>query len=84
MPAKKYKLYATESGWDNKNASLMEHFNFPNEAAPRYADKMTVENESSADHGKFIMPVVIDGPFDARDQFSSGVVEWNPEWNSLS
>ena len=83
MPAKRYKLYATENGWDTKHAALMAHFNMPNEVAQSYARKETVMNESSDDHGKFIMPVIQEGPFDARDQFSSGVVDWVDEWSNL-
>ena len=82
MPAKRYKLYATENGWDTKHAALMTHFSMPNDRATRYADKETVANESSDDHGKYIMPVIQEGPYDARNQFSSGVVTWNPEWNT--
>jgi len=81
MPAKRYKLYATESGWDTKHAALMTHFGMPNSRATKYADKETVANESSSDHGKYIMPVIQEGTYDARDQFSSGVVDWGSDWN---
>lgn len=82
MATKKYKLYATESGWDNKHASLMEHFGIPRGNTLRYAEKTTVQNSDSSDHGKYIMPVIQEGPYDARDQFSGSVVDWGSDWNT--
>ena len=77
---KKYKLYATESGWDNKHVSLMEHLGIPDGKTVRYALKTKVENPDSDDFGKFIMPVLTSGKWKCDDQFSSGVVDWQNDW----
>ena len=83
MATKKYKLYATESGWDNKHVSLMAHLGIPAGNNLRYAIKTTVQNPDSSDHGKFIKPVVTTGEWKCDDQFSSGVVNWNNDWDNL-
>ncbi len=81
---KKFKLYATQSGWDNKHASLMEHLGIPDGKTLRYAEKTTVENPASSDHGKFIIPVLTSGKWKCDDQFSGGVVDWQDDWNPPS
>ena len=83
MPVTKYKLYATENGWDNKNAELCSHLGIPSPGAKAYAQKETVENPESDDFGKFIMPVIMGGPFKCDDQFSSGVTDWKDDWTNL-
>ena len=83
MPVTKYKLYATESGWDNKNTELCSHLDLPGPGAAAYAQKETVENPESDDFGKFIMPVIMTGPFKCDAQFSSGVTDWKDDWNHL-
>ena len=77
---KQYKLYATESGWDTKHDALMNHLGIPDGTTLRYAEKTTVSNPENDDFGKFIMPVVGNGQWACDDQFSSGVVDWNPDW----
>ena len=81
MKTKKYKLYATESGWDNKHDSLMTHLGIPDGGTTAYAQKETVQNPDSDDYGKLIMPVVRHGKWSCGDQFSSGVVDWQDDWN---
>jgi len=78
---KNYKLYATESGWDNKHAALMEHLEIPDGKTLRYAEKITVLNTDSDDFGKYIMPVLTSGKWKCDDQFSSGVVAWQSDWD---
>jgi hypothetical protein len=80
MIEKKYKLYATESGWDTKHDSLMTHLGIPSGGTTSYAAKETVQNPESDDYGKFIMPVMFGGKWACNDQFSSGVVDWQDDW----
>ena len=83
MSEKKYKLYATESGWNNKHDAIMAHLGIPDGNTRLYAEKETVPNPESEDFGKFIMPVAIVGKWRCDDQFSSGVVDWNDDWYPL-
>ena len=78
--AKKYKLYATESGWENRQASLCAYLGIPIGKTTAYAPKETVPNPASDDYGKFIMPVMTSGRWKCDDQFSSGVVDWQNDW----
>ncbi len=82
MPVTKYKLYSTESEWDDKNTSICAHLGIPSPQAERYADKATVQNPESDDFGKFIMPVITSGPFKCDDQFSDPV-DWDNSWDIL-
>jgi hypothetical protein len=81
MIEKKYKLYATENGWDAKHEALMTFLGIPDGTTVRYAEKETVQNPASDDYGKFIMPVIYGGKWSCGDQFSSGVVDWQDDWN---
>ena len=80
---KKYKLYATESGWTSKNASLETHLGIPDgEGTLRYARLAEVGNSANADYGKFIMPVLMEGVWECDDQFDpSDLVDFDPTWN---
>ena len=78
--AKKFKLYAEETDWDEKEVELMAYLGLPSPAAASYASKETVPNPASDDYGKFIMPVMTSGPYKCDDQFSSGVIDWQADW----
>ena len=82
MSAKKYKLYDTPSEWNEKQESLVEHLDVQSTLTPCYAVMALVENTDSADFGKFIMPVCMDGRWKCDDQFNaSDLVDWQPDWN---
>jgi len=83
MDRKRYKLYATESGWENKHEAVMARLGIPDGNTLLYAKKETVSNSESEDFGKFIMPVLYYGKWRCDDQFSSGVVDWNDDWYHL-
>jgi len=59
----------------------MTHLEIPDGTTVRYAMKRTVENPDSDDFGKFIMPVCYVGKWACGDQFSSGVVDWQNDWD---
>ena len=80
---KKYRLYATSSGWENRHASLKTYLGIPTEAGTtEYADRIQVGNSENDDHGKYIMPVMMDGRWECDDQFNpSDLVDFDPTWN---
>ena len=78
------KLYETESEWDTNEAALEAFLGIPIGTTVRYAVKDTVSNSNSSDFGKYIMPVIMSGPWQCDDQFSSGVVDWQDDWNDMS
>jgi len=77
----KFKLYATESGWNNKHASVMTELELPSGSTERYAEISQVTNSEHADAGKFIFPVKTDGVYKCDQLFnSSDLVDADPEW----
>lgn len=79
----KYRLYASSSGWDNRHASLKTYLGIPNdEGTTEYATKLRVGNSENDDHGKYIMPVMMDGRWECDGQFNaSDLVDFDPTWN---
>tara|TARA_Y100000588_G_scaffold381653_1_gene467683 strand:- start:120 stop:371 length:252 start_codon:yes stop_codon:yes gene_type:complete len=77
----KFKLYATESGWNNKHAAVMTELELPSGSTERYAEISQVTNSEHADAGKFIFPVKTDGVYKCDQLFnSSDLVDADPEW----
>lgn len=78
----KYKLYSTESGWNTCHASVMEALGIPTGGTTHYAEISQVENESHADHGKFLFPVITSSAnkWKCNQLFSGGLVDPEPEW----
>ena len=77
----KFKLYATESGWNNKHAAVMTELELPSGSTARYAEISQVSNSEHADAGKFIFPVKTDGIYKCDQLFTpSDWVDFNPEW----
>ena len=77
----KFKLYATESGWNNKHAAVMTELELPSGSTERYAEISQVTNSEHADAGKFIFPVKTDGMYKCDQLFnSSDLVDADPEW----
>ena len=79
----KYRLYASASGWSNRNASLEEHLGIPDgKGTLRYAERNGVTNAQNANYGEYIMPVVTEGEWRCDDQFPpSDLVDFDPTWN---
>ena len=82
MIIKKYKLYETESEWDDKVSALEAHLGIPTEDTLNYAVIESVSNPNHPDFGKFIMPVTRFGPWTCDDQFSGELEEFDPSWFS--
>tara|TARA_Y100000310_G_scaffold267604_1_gene279659 strand:+ start:633 stop:899 length:267 start_codon:yes stop_codon:yes gene_type:complete len=80
---KKYRLYTSSSGWNNRHASLKTHLGIPNGfGTTEYAPMREVGNSENADFGKFIMPVMTSGRWKCEDQFNpSNLVDFDPTWN---
>jgi len=80
----KYKLYSTESAWNTRHASVMEALGIPtaNGNTTTYAEITQVENESHADHGKFLFPVITStaNKWKCDQLFSGGLVDPDPNW----
>ena len=77
----KFKLYATESGWNNKHAAVMTELELPSGSTERYAEISQVTNSEHTDAGKFIFPVKTDGMYKCDQLFnSSDLVDADPEW----
>ena len=78
---RKYKLYNTFAEWNTKHTALMTHLEIEATPTPTYAVVSVVQNPSSSDYGKFIMPVVTTGQWKCDDQFNANdLVVWNEEW----
>tara|TARA_R110000824_G_scaffold352049_1_gene539118 strand:- start:516 stop:779 length:264 start_codon:yes stop_codon:yes gene_type:complete len=79
---KKYKLYSTKSGWENKNSALEAYLGIPDgKGTLRYAEIAKVTNAENEDFGKYPMPAVASGTWACQDQFNaSELVEGDPTW----
>jgi len=76
----KYKLYATASAWNTRHASVMEALGIPTGGTTHYAEIDQVENESHADHGKYLFPVRTENPWKCDQLFSGGLVNKDYTW----
>jgi len=79
---KKYRLYSSQSGWTNRNASLETHLGIPNgKGTFCYGVLAQVENPDNDEYGKYIMPVMMDGDWKCDDQFApADLVDFDPTW----
>ncbi len=79
----KARLYSSQSSWNSRHSSIMSHLNIPTAdgKTTTYATCMQVDNESHADHGKYIFPVCTEGEWKCDDQFpSSDLVNYDNNW----
>ena len=78
----KAKLYATEAGWNSRHDSVKEALGIPTAdgKTTEYAEIRQIDNESSADFGKYVFPVMTEGPWKCDQLFSGGLVDYDDDW----
>ena len=78
----KFKLYSTEVDWNTCHATVMGSLDIPSENGntTTYAEISQVDNESHADHGKYIFPVKTSGAWKCDQLFTSGLVDLDTDW----
>tara|TARA_R110000824_G_C14998218_1_gene655930 strand:+ start:420 stop:674 length:255 start_codon:yes stop_codon:yes gene_type:complete len=79
----KFILYSNRSDWQASNSEMNTYFSLPDGiGCERYAEIMQVGNEQSANYGKYIFPVCVNGDYACTDQFPSNEqVDFDPSWN---
>jgi len=67
----KVRLYSTTNEWDQRHTAIKSHLNIPDGAGTtEYTDRVQVNNDSHADHGKYVFIVKTTGRWKCDDQFN--------------
>lgn len=78
---KLFMLYDAESDFTTKNAEVQTFLDIPSGGTTRYAAGDQVANPSSADFGKYIMPVFTSGQYKCDSLFvASALTDWGDDW----
>ena len=76
-----WKLYDTEAEWEAQDAIVKTGLDIPRGGCLEYAEKLQVANSESPDLGKYLMPCIEGGEWDATAYFTaSELVPWDDDW----
>jgi hypothetical protein len=78
---KKFRLYATQSEWDEKHDQVMDFVGIPDGKTTTYALVESVTNSSSSDYPKLIFPVLTSGKWQCDSLFDAAdLQDWQADW----
>lgn len=77
----KFQLYSSTSGWNARHAAIKTHLGIPTAGTTEYADRVQIDNPSSADYEKSPFPVMDSGRWKCDDQFDpDDLVDYDSSW----
>ena len=80
----KYKLFSSQTDWDNTHNSIKSFLGLPTATTDQYAVISEVDNSEHSDFGKYIFPVKTTGVWKCDDQFNSeDLVDYQDSWFAI-